>query len=142
MATNELVMPRSGHRAVRVGADGASWLEGLRCPDCGAVVADQPMACPSCGGRRPLEPVRVGPAGKLYSWAVIHRSYPGVAVPFISAIVDLDGGLTLKGTLRGVDNADLRVGMPVRVEMDDAGGAVDKDGIPYAGFHFMAEGVA
>ena len=142
MATNELVMPRSGHKAVRVGADGSRWIEGLRCPDCRAVVAERAMACPSCGGRRPLEPVRAGPAGTLYSWAIIHRSYPGIAVPFISAIVDLDGGLTIKGTLRGIAPAALRAGMKVRAEMDDAGGAVDKDGTPYVGFHFVIEGDA
>ena len=78
-------------------------------------------------------------AGKLWTWSVVHRSFPGLKVPFVSAIVDLDGGPTLKGTVIGVDPADLRQGLPVRVVFDDAGGATDKDGAPYIGFHFVAQ---
>ena len=61
-------------------------------------------------------------------------------MPFISAIVDLDGGLTIKGTLRGIAHEALQVGTKVRVEFDDAGGAVDKQGVPFVGFHFVAQG--
>ena len=67
---------------------------------------------------------------------MVARSYPGVAVPFVSAIVDLDGGPTIKGTLRGVDPAALVAGLPVRVRFDDAGGALDKEGAAFVGFHF------
>jgi uncharacterized OB-fold protein len=73
---------------------------------------------------------------------VVHRSYPGIAVPFVSAIVDLDGGLSFKGTLKGVHQEDLRSGMPVRLVFDDAGGAHDAEGAPYIGFHFIAEGAS
>ena len=69
---------------------------------------------------------------------MVHRSYPGVEVPFVSAIVDLDGGLSFKGTLKGVAPDALKAGMPVRLVFDDAGGAVDADGNPYVGFHFVA----
>ena len=103
--------PISAHRAVKVGNDGSHWIEGLRCEDCGAFVADAALACRRCASRRPFVPVRAAGTGKLYSWAVIHRSYPGIAVPFVSAIVDLDGGMTLKGTLRDVDMASLRPGL-------------------------------
>jgi len=73
---------------------------------------------------------------------VVSRSYPGIAVPFVSAIVDLDDGLTLKGTLRDVAPHSLRAGMPVRLVIDNAGGATDKDGAPYVGFHFTPLGDA
>ena len=135
-----LLEPRPAHKAVRVAVDGSAWIEGYRCPDCGAVAMEQTLACRGCGGRSPLESFRAGPSGAVYSWGVVHRSYPGIAVPFISAIVDLEGGLTLKGTLRGIAPEALRVGAEVRVEFDDAGGALDKDGAPYVGFHFEAGG--
>jgi uncharacterized protein len=48
----------------------------------------------------------------------------------------------LKGTLRDACLDDLRVGMNVQVEFDNAGGALDKEGAPYAGFHFVPAGVA
>ena len=73
---------------------------------------------------------------------MVERSYPGVAVPFVSAIVDLDGGLALKGTLRGASAESLRMGLPVRLVFDDAGGARDKEGAPYIGFHFVPRGEA
>jgi uncharacterized OB-fold protein len=132
------VAPKPGHKAIRVGPDGAALIEGLRCPECGAVLAEATMACRACGSRQPMEPFRAAQTGTLYSWAVIHRSYPGIAVPFVSAIVDLDGGPTLKGTLRGVDVDALQVGMSVRLIFDDAGGARDKQDVPYVGFHFIA----
>lgn len=134
--------PKSGHKVVRVGPDGATWLEAFRCSNCGAVMAEVTRACRSCGGRNSLAPFRPEPSGTLYSWTVVYRSFPGIKVPFVSAVVDVDGGLALKGTLRLDDHESLRVGMPVRIEFDDAGGAKDKDGRPYVGFHFVAEGDA
>lgn len=132
--------PRSGHKVVRVGGDGSAWIEAWRCSACGAVALEETRACRGCAARGTLAPFRPSRSGKLYSWAVIHRSYLGVSVPFVSAVVDLDGGLTLKGTLRLDDLETLHAGMPVRLVMDDAGGAVDKEGRPYAGFHFTAGG--
>ncbi len=100
------------------------------------------MACRACASRTPPEAFRARETGKLYSWSVVHRSYPGVAVPFVSAIVDLDDGLSFKGTLRGVAAEGLKMGLPVRLVFDDAGGAKDSAGAPYVGFHFVAEGPA
>ena len=98
------------------------------------------MACRQCGGRESLVPFRAAQTGKIFSWTVVHRSYPGIAVPFVSAIVDLDGGLTLKGTLRDIDPDTVRAAMPVRLVFDNAGGACDNQGALYVGFHFLPEG--
>lgn len=134
-----MLQARPGHKAVRIGADGAAFVEGFRCGACHACFPEATMACRACASRTPPVPYRVSGTGKLFSWSVVHRSYPGIAVPFISAIVDLDDGLTLKGTLKAKAPS---AGMPVRLVMDDCGGATDKDGAAYAGFHFVAEGEA
>ena len=131
-------MPKAGNKSVRVGEDGSHWIEGYRCGACDAVMPVATMACRACASRVPPEAYRSAETGTLYTWSVVHRSYPGVAVPFVSAIVDLDGGLSFKGTLKGVEPDALRAGMPVRLVFDDAGGAVDADGNPYVGFHFVA----
>ena len=131
---------KPGHKAVRLGADGSAWVEGYRCASCGAAFPEPTMACRACADRAVPAPFRASERGALFTWSVVHRSYPGVAVPFVSAIVDLDDGLSLKGTLRRVAPADLKAGMPVRLVMDDAGGAKDKDGAAYVGFHFEAAG--
>ncbi|MEY4159935.1 MAG: hypothetical protein RLZZ136_556 [Pseudomonadota bacterium] len=142
MQQDSIPTPRSGHKAVRVAADHSAWIEGYRCDDCGAILIDAGMACRRCGNRQPLKPFRAQPQGKVYSWTVVHRSYPGIAVPFVSAIVDLEDGLSLKGTLRDIDPDTVQAGMPVRLIIDNAGGACDKDGNPYVGFHFIDEGAA
>lgn len=141
MAT-EIAAPKPGNKVIRIGKDGAPWVEGFRCGDCGAVVAEETMACRACASRTPPAPFRATQHGKLYSWSVVERSYPGIEVPFVSAIIDLDDGLTLKGTLKGVDASSLRQGLPVVLKFDDAGGTRDKEGAPYVGFHFVPEGEA
>jgi len=47
----------------------------------------------------------------------VHRSYPGIKVPFISAIVDLDGGGTVKGNLLDVEPDPSRLRFAMRVRM-------------------------
>ena len=137
--TNSIsIAPKAGNKSVRVGDDGSVWIQGYRCGSCGAVMPVPTMACRRCASRIAPDAYRSPETGTLYTWSVVHRSYPGVAVPFVSAIVDLDGGLSFKGTLKGVDLEALRTGMPVRLVFDDAGGAVDADGNPYVGFHFVA----
>lgn len=142
MTTQTLLAPKPAHRAVRIGADGQAWVEGFRCGQCGACFPEATLACRACAHRTPPAPYRASEKGKLFSWAVVHRSYPGIAVPFVSAIVDLDDGLTLKGTLRDVSPDRLTADMPVRLVIDNAGGATDKDGAPYVGFHFTPAGAA
>lgn len=138
MTLDASTVARPGHKAIRVAADGSAHVEGFRCAACGAVFPEPTMACRACADRTPPQPFRAAETGRLYSWSVVQRSYPGVAVPFVSGIVDLDDGLTLKGTLRGVAPEALAAGMPVRLVIDDAGGARDKDGAAYVGFHFAA----
>ena len=129
---------KPGTKVIRVGNDGDAWIQGYRCAACGAVMPVATMACRACASRTAPEAYRSAETGTLYTWSVVHRSYPGVEVPFVSAIVDLVGGLSFKGTLKGVEPDALKAGMPVRLVFDDAGGAVDTDGNPYVGFHFVA----
>jgi uncharacterized protein len=140
LASAAKARPKPGNKSVRVSGDGSVWIEGYRCAACGAVMPVQTMACRACASRVPPEAYRSPKTGTLYSWSVVHRSYPGIAVPFVSAIVDLDGGLSFKGTLKGVEHDALKSGMPVRLVFDDAGGTKDADGNPYVGFHFVATG--
>ena len=137
-----MTIPKPANAVIRVAANGQPYIEGFRCRDCGAVVAEPTLACRRCGTREAPEPFTASEHGRLHSWSVVERSYPGIAVPFVSAIVDFDDGLTLKGTLREASRDALQQNMPVHLVFDDAGGATDKDGTPFVGFHFVPEGAS
>ena len=110
---------------------------GQRCSGCARTILGTQMACASCGAREGLETVRLSDRGTLYVYSIVHRSYPGVDVPFVSAIVDLEGGGSVKGTLRDVDPdpATLRPGLPVEVVYGLAP-RKDKQGHSYMMFWF------
>jgi uncharacterized OB-fold protein len=93
------------------------YLEGLRCSSCNAVFIDTRGACSKCYARSALVPFKLSLTGKLYNWTIVHRNFPGIKVPFISAIVDLDGGGTVKGNLIDTepDPSKLTFDMPVAV---------------------------
>ena len=69
----------------------------------------------------------------------MHRSFPGIEVPYVSAIVDLDGGGTLKGNLIDIDPdpEKIRLGMPVEVVYKDALGRKDREGNSYLSYFFQ-----
>jgi uncharacterized protein len=105
---------------IKVDSAGVPYLEGVRCTHCAEVLLEPRRACPKCAWIGTLEPVRLSQSGRLFSYTIVHRSFPGVETPFISAVVELDGGGFLKGNLIGVDPqpAALRFEMPVRVSFD------------------------
>jgi len=114
------------------------FVEGRLCKVCGARTAEVHLACPACGARDSIETYRAPTTGRLHAYSIVRRSYPGVPVPFISAIVDLDDGLTLKGNLVQVapEPEAITIGMPVKMVFGDALGRTDKDGASYVAFFF------
>jgi uncharacterized protein len=113
------------------------YLAGLVCNACGEVLLGgvPRLACPKCAGRAGFKETKLAETGTLYIFTTVERSFPGVATPFISAIVDLDGGGVLKGNLRNVNAAKVKFGMPVKVVFDDAG-RTDKQNNAYISYFF------
>ena len=77
--------------------DGDPYLEGHKCGDCNSIFLGEREVCSNCTARGKIEPVKLSNKGKLYSYSITFRSFPGIDVPYISAIVDLEGGGTVKG---------------------------------------------
>ncbi len=123
---------------LKIPDDGDPYLEGSRCGSCGATFLGQRDICSKCGARAQMATVQLANRGELYSYCIVHRSFPGIDVPYVSAIVDLDGGGTVKGNLIGVepDPAKIDFGMPVEVVYDDALGRKDRDGNAYLAYFF------
>ncbi|MDB5578580.1 MAG: putative nucleic-acid-binding protein [Bradyrhizobium sp.] len=101
-------------------ADDHPYLQGVKCAACGETLAiEVRRACPRCATIGALEPVQLAEQGKLYTYTVVHRSFPGVKVPFVAALVDLDGGGSIKGNLVGVELDAIRFDMPLRVAFEN-----------------------
>lgn len=117
---------------------GEPYLEGHRCRNCGAVFLGARDNCSKCGARGEMEKIRLSNNGEIYAYSIVHRSFPGIDVPYISAIVDLEGGGTVKGNLIEVDPDpdSIHFGMPVEVVFDDALGRKDSDGNSYLSYFF------
>jgi uncharacterized protein len=102
---------------LKVPEDGEPYLEGWRCESCGETYIEPRGACSNCLARDRMKSVKLANSGKVYNWTIVHRNFPGVKVPFITAIVDLQGGGTVKGNLIGVEPIPEKISfdMPVNV---------------------------
>jgi len=120
---------------------GDPYLEGHKCKECKAVFLGERATCSSCGERGKLEPVKLSNRGELYVYSIVHRSFPGVEVPYVSAVVDLEGGGTVKGNLIGIDPEPEKIefGMPVETVFKIAP-RKDRDGNEYLTYYFQPRG--
>jgi uncharacterized OB-fold protein len=118
---------------------GTPYLEGHKCQSCGAVFVGEREHCSKCGARDAMSPVRLSDKGSLYVYSIVHRSFPGVEVPYVSAVVDLEGGGTVKGNLINIEaNPEkIQLGMPVEVVYKDALGRKDREGNSYLSYFFQ-----
>jgi len=102
------------------------WL--MRCNDCGATYFYPRPICPRCFSRNTVW-VQSSGRGTLYAFSVVHRP-PTVAfqdrVPYVAAMVELEGGVRLPSNLVDVDPdpASIHIGMPVEVVFEDVSDAI------------------
>ena len=85
-----------------------------------------------------MQPTRLANRGTLYVYSIVHRTFPGIEVPYVSAVVDLEGGGMVKGNLIDIDPKPekIKLGMPVEVVYKDALGRKDKEGNSYLSYFF------
>jgi len=114
------------------------FLEGHKCSKCDSIYLGVRKVCSKCFARDSMKAIKLNNTGKLYSYSIVFRSFPGIEVPYISAIVDLDGGGTLKGNLIDVepDPEKIKFDMPIEVIFDDALGRKDAEGNSYISYFF------
>jgi uncharacterized OB-fold protein len=78
----------------------------------------------------------VADTGTVRTFTIVHRAAPGVPTPYVSIVVDLDGGGVVKANLLNVDPSPdaVRVGMKVRLTTYVAG--VDDEGTEAVAFAY------
>ena len=123
---------------LKIPADGDPYLEGHKCAKCGAVFLGVRATCSKCFARGEMKPTRLSNRGTLYVYSIVHRTFPGIEVPYVSAVVDLEGGGTVKGNLIDIEPKPekINLGMPVEVVYKDALGRKDKEGNSYLSYFF------
>jgi uncharacterized OB-fold protein len=105
------------------------------CAACGALFLDRRNACARCGAAR-FATRRLSGDGTVRAFTIVHRATPDVRVPYVSAIVDLDGGGVVKANLVGVEPVPERVRLGMRVTMTTFGVGTDTDGVEAVGFGY------
>jgi uncharacterized OB-fold protein len=67
------------------------------------------------GKDEPVDYLVASGNGTVFSYVVHHApKVPGRTLPFVIALVELDEGVRMLGELRGVDPAEVKIGLPVR----------------------------
>jgi uncharacterized OB-fold protein len=68
-------------------------------------------------GEPGFEKQRLANEGVVRTFTIVHRAAPGVPTPYVSAVIDLDGGGVVKANLVNVepDPDDVATGMRVRM---------------------------
>ncbi len=94
------------------------YLVGYRCQGCGATyIGEGRVGCSKCTSTEPLKEIKLSDRGSLYVYSIVHQSVPGVPVPYVSAIVDLPEGVSVRCNLVDIepDPAKIKFGMPVEM---------------------------
>lgn len=115
--------------------DGEPHLISKKCASCGALYFDRRNACAKCGGTD-FGSTKLSNKGKVRAFTIVHRAAPGVPTPYVSAVVDLDGGGVVKANIVDVDATPDKVtlGMPVRMTTFTA--ATDDEGTEAVAFGY------
>ena len=115
--------------------DGEPHLAAWEAVDSGALYFDRRNADAKGGGTE-FRKRALATRGVVRSFTIVHRTVPGVPAPYVSVLIDLDGGGSVKANLANVppDPEHVKLGMPVRLTTFVAG--TDDDGTEAIGFAF------
>jgi uncharacterized protein len=115
--------------------DGEPHLEAWESTDSGALYFDRRNA-DAKGGGTDFRRRKLATTGLVRSFTIVHRTVPGVPAPYVSVLIDLDGGGSVKSNLANVppDPEHIKLGMPVRMTTFTAGS--DDDGTEAIAFAF------
>ncbi|MEP0774042.1 MAG: Zn-ribbon domain-containing OB-fold protein [Acidobacteriota bacterium] len=92
-------------------------LEGARCLACGEILYPRRLVCPACGARE-FAAHRLASHGVVKTFTVIHVAGSAFKhqVPYILAVVALEGGGTLTCELTDLVDQQPEIGMPVELQ--------------------------
>ncbi len=115
--------------------DGPPHLVAWEAVDSGALYFDRRNADAKGGGTE-FRRKKLATSGLVRSFTIVNRGVPGVPVPYVSVLVDLQGGGTVKANLTNIppDPEHVKLGMAVKMTTFVAG--TDDDGTEAIAFAF------
>lgn len=87
-------------------------------------------------GEPGFEQQRLANEGAVRTFTIVHRAAPGVPTPYVSCIVDLDGGGVVKANLLNIEPDPDRVQSGMRVRMITFPVGTDDDGTEAIAFGY------
>jgi len=102
-----------------------------RCEACGTLRHPPRVLCAECGSERSSWAPSAG-RGTIFSWTVTHQApHPAFAsqVPYAVVVVELEEGVRIVASLRELAPAQLELGLPVEVVLEEISEGVP---LPYA----------
>jgi uncharacterized OB-fold protein len=116
--------------------NGSPHLVANACTNCGALFFGRHNACAKCGQRSFAEKA-LAQTGTLRSFTIVHRAAPGVPVPFVSSIVDLDEGGVVNANVINTPPDPDHVKLGMRVELTTFAVGSDSEGTEAIAFAFQ-----
>ena len=105
------------------------------CDNCGATYFDRRNACAACGARQ-FTASRLANTGSVRTFTIVHRAARGVPAPYVSAVVDLDGGGRVKANVINIEPKPENVTLGMRVRLATYVTATDDDGVEAVAFGY------
>jgi len=115
--------------------DGEPHLRAHKCTNCGALYFGRQNSCGKCANRT-FTDVDLGTTGVVRSYAIVHQAAPGLPVPYVSTVVDLDGGGHVKANVVNVEPVPEKVKLGMKVRMTTFPVGTDDEGTEAIAFGF------
>ncbi len=115
-------------------------LVGVRCKACGKAFLGERLVCPNCTAVNRFEPVTFSRTGELYAYTIVYQSAPGIPVPYISAIIDLPEGVSVRANLVDIEPRPENLKFGMKVEMVTRKVREDSEGNDVIAFFFRPAG--
>lgn len=115
--------------------DGAPYLVANESVSSGALYLDRRNA-DARSGTTGFRRRRLADTGAVRTFTIVHRAAPGVPTPYVSVVVDLDGGGVVKSNLVNVEPRPEAVQVGMRVRLTTYAVGVDDEGTEAIAFAY------
>ena len=115
--------------------DGAPYLVANESVSSGALYLDRRNA-DARSGTTGFRRRRLADTGAVRTFTIVHRAAPGVPTPYVSVVVDLDGGGVVKANLVNVEPRPEAVQVGMRVRLTTYAVGVDDEGTEAIAFAY------